>query len=303
MIGSNLSTPLPVISGVPQGSVLGPLLFLIYINDLPDCLSSPVKAKIFADDTKIYFHHSSGDTSPFVSSLSAFCDWSSNWQLNIALQKCNVISFGRQISPDTPYSLCGVTLEHVSYLRDLGVYVSSDLKPGIHCSYIAAKAYSRCSLLLRGFQTSDVSILLRVFKTYVRPLLEFNTPVWNPWLFKDIEHIEGVQRFFTRAICKRARLPRMDYVSRLENLDLSSLEYRRVYFDLTMCYIIVNKLLDIDAAEMFTVSSNVLSTQGNSYRLQSITIPRHDFRLYFFTSRVVPISGFVQVLDSWKSLY
>ena len=114
--------------------------------------------------------------------------------------------------------------------------------------------------------------LLRVFKTYVRPLLEFNTPVSNPWLFKDIEHIEGVQRYFTRAICKRAWLPRMDYASRLANLDLSSLEYRRVYFDLTMCYKIVNKLLDIDAAEMFTDSSNVHSTRGNSYRLQSITM-------------------------------
>ena len=81
----------------------------------------------------------------------------------------------------------------------------------------------------------------------------------------------------------------MDYASRLANLNLSSLEYRRVYFDLTMCYKIVNKLLDIDAAEMFTVISNVHSTRGNSYRLQSVTIPRHDFRLYFFSSRVVPI--------------
>ena len=92
-IGSTLLTPLPVISGVSQGSVLGLLLFL------PDCLSSPVKAKIFAHDTKIRFHHSTGDTSPFVSSLSAFYDWASNWQLSIVLQKCNVISFGRQIAP------------------------------------------------------------------------------------------------------------------------------------------------------------------------------------------------------------
>ena len=112
---------------------------------------------------------------------------------------------------------------------------------------------------------------------------------YRKWLFKDIEHIEGVQRYFTREIYKRARLPRMDYASRLANLNLSSLEYRRVYFDLTMCYKIVNKLLDIDAAEMFTVISNVHSTRGNSYRLQSVTIPRHDCRLYFFSSRVVPI--------------
>ena len=81
-IGISLSTPLPVTSGVPQGSVLGPLLF---INDLPECLVSPVKAKIFADDTKLYFAHSFGDTTHFVNSLSAFCNWSSNWQLSIAL--------------------------------------------------------------------------------------------------------------------------------------------------------------------------------------------------------------------------
>ena len=66
----------------------------------------------------------------------------------------------------------------------------------------------------------------------------------------------------------------MYYAARLANLDLSSLEYRRVYFDLTMCYKIVNKCLDIDAAEMFTDSSNIHSTRGNSYRLQSTTIPR-----------------------------
>ena len=165
---------------------------------------------------------------------------------NLALPFKNAMSSPLESKYDTSYSLCGITLEQVSYIRDLGVYVSSDFKPGIHCSSIAAKAYSRCSLLLKGFHTSDVSILLRVLKTYVRPLLEFNTPVWNPWLFKDIEHIEGVQRYFTREFYKRARLPRMDYASRLANLNLSSLEYRRVYFDLTMCYKIVNKLLDID---------------------------------------------------------
>ena len=99
-----------------------------------------LKLKIFADayDTKIYFHHSTGDTSPFVSSLSAFCDWASNWQLSIALQKCNVISFGRQIAPVNTHYARGVTLEHVSYLRDLGVYVSSDVKPGNRCSSIPA---------------------------------------------------------------------------------------------------------------------------------------------------------------------
>ena len=85
------SSSLPVTSGVPQGSVLGPLLFLIYINDLPDCLVPPVQAKIFADDTKLYVAHSSDSISPLSLSLLNFCMWSQLWQLNIALQKCSVI--------------------------------------------------------------------------------------------------------------------------------------------------------------------------------------------------------------------
>ena len=84
-IGQSLSLPLPVTSGVPQGSVLGPLLFLIYVNDLPDCLVPPVQAKIYADDTKLYVAHCCDSISPLSLSLSNFCIWSQFWQLNIAL--------------------------------------------------------------------------------------------------------------------------------------------------------------------------------------------------------------------------
>ena len=84
--------------------MLGSLLFLIYTNDLPDCLAPPVQAKIFADDTKLYAAHSSDSISPFSLSLSIFCKWSQSWQLNIAYQKCSVISFGHN-SANNSYSL------------------------------------------------------------------------------------------------------------------------------------------------------------------------------------------------------
>ena len=139
-IGQSLSSSLPVTSGVPQGSVLGPLLLLIYINDLPDCLGPPVQAKTFADDTKLYATHSSDSSSPLSLSLSNFCMWTETWQLNTAFQKCSVISFGNN-SASNSYSLGGVLLNRVFDICDLGVHITSDFKPSLHCSSIAAKAF------------------------------------------------------------------------------------------------------------------------------------------------------------------
>ena len=80
--------PISVMSGVPQGSVLGPLLFLIYMNDLPDNVVSPAGIKIFADDTKLYRAYVDNETSPLTQSLQTFCSWSQTWQLSVAYNKC-----------------------------------------------------------------------------------------------------------------------------------------------------------------------------------------------------------------------
>ena len=142
-----------------------------------------------------------------------------------AYSKCSVISFGSHgYEPTSPYSLSGIPLQFVSSIRDLGVCLNSDLTPSMHCSNIAAMAFNRSCHLLKCFHSNDVSLLVRL---YVRSLLESNTQVWNPWFHKDIQCIERVQRFFTRAILKRAGVPYMDYDDHLANLGLQSLEYRR----------------------------------------------------------------------------
>ena len=185
-IRNNVSPPISAVtSGVPQGSVLGPLLFLIYINDLPDNVVSPAGIKIFADGTKLYLAYVNNETSPLTQSLQTFCSWSQTWQLSVAYNKCSVISFGSQSDlPFTPYSLTGIPLQSVSSIRDLGVCLTSDLKPSTHCSSVAAMAFNRSSLLLKGFRSNYVSVLVYLYKVYVRPLLESSTQVWNPWLLK-----------------------------------------------------------------------------------------------------------------------
>ena len=126
----------------------------------------------------------------------------------------------RHNSANNSYSLGGVLLNRGFDICDLGVHITSDFKPSLHCSSIAAKAFQRCSLLLKDLQTLNISTLCRVFISYVRPILEYNTPVWNPWLIQDIKCVERVQRFFTRALFVRVKLPTMSYTDRLANLGL-----------------------------------------------------------------------------------
>ena len=131
-----------------------------------------------------------------------------------------------------------------------------------------------------------MSLLVRLYKVYVRPLLESNTQVWNPWFHKDIQCIERVQRFFTRAILKRAGIP---YDDRLANLGLQSLEYRRVFYDLVMCYKIYNNLVDLPFESFFTKPARSYSIRGHPCILRSKHLPHHAFRAHFFTERVIPI--------------
>ena len=202
--------------------------------------------------------------------LLCLCMWSETWHLNIAFQKYSVISFGHN-SASNSYSLGGVLLNRVFDICDLGVHITSDFKPSFHCASIAAKAFQRCSLLLKGLQTLKISTLCQVFISYVRPILEYNTPVWNPWLIQDIKCVERVQRFFTRAIFIHIKLPTMSYTDCLANLGLHSLEYRRMYFDLIMCFKIVKNLVDLDASAFFrhTVQEG---TQSNIVLCHYLTI-------------------------------
>ena len=130
--------------------------------------------------------------------------------------------------------------------------LNSYLTPSTHCSNIAAMAFNRSCLLLKCFHSNDVSLLVRLYKVYVRPLLESNIQVWNRWFHKDIQCIEHDQRFFTRAIIKHAGIPRIGNNDRLVNLGLQSLEYRRVFYDLVMCYKIYYNLVDLPFESFFT---------------------------------------------------
>ena len=117
--------------------------------------------------------------------------------------------------------------------------------------------------------------------------------MWNPWLLQDIRSVERVQCFFTRAIFKQVKLPTMSYADRLLHLGFHSLEYRRVFLDLLMCFKIVKNLVDLDASAFFHINLSPYGTRGNFIKLSPVSTPHHNFRSNFFS---------VQIIHIWNSL-
>ena len=224
-----------------------------------------------------------------ITTLKNFVSWASEWQLNVAVEKCSVFSVGKLYAPDVNYELGATQLEPVSVIRDLGVLLSDNLKPSAHCSHIAAKAYSRCKLILRCFKSRNVFVLLRAYKTYVRPILESCTEVWNPCLIKDIVCIERVQKYFTRIAFSKCGLQYCEYLARLKYLFLDSLELRRVKTDLYMVFKIVHGLVDLRFEEFFTLVNTPYNLRGHNYKLKLCEKYNRECRKQYFSQRVVQI--------------
>jgi ribonucleases P/MRP protein subunit RPP40 len=203
-----------------QGSVLGPLLFLVYINDMINVLDGRCSCKLYADDVKIYTTSSvDDDIVYFQSKLDALFAWSRIWQLNISSSKCASMVIGDSKAEPVLYLDINV-INRVSEYKDLGVIIDNSLKFKSHINSIVAKANSRACLIHKCFVTRDIPTLVRAFKTYVRPLLEYASTVWSP---SCVTSIESVQRKFTKRLlgCRQ-----LDYATRLAKLDLQSLELR-----------------------------------------------------------------------------
>ena len=165
---------LEVLSGVPQGSVLGPLLFLLYVNELPDWIKCELK--MFADDTKVWSRiQKDTDSSTLQDDLDRLQSWSDIWQLSFNADKCKVMHIGHSVQ--TKYYMGeGPTrkeLESVQQERDLGVIITSDLKPSSQCLKSAATARRVIGMVRRTFRNLDIADFRLIYKTYIRPHLEF----------------------------------------------------------------------------------------------------------------------------------
>ena len=282
-LGSSYSKLCHVSSGVPQGSVLGPLLFNLFINDITDHLAPNTTAKLFADDLKLYSEFSNVNQNHLQAQLNAIQNWSEIWQLKISYSKCNILSLGSK-DIDPKFCLGDNCIAQSDNVRDLGVTIDSDLKFKFHINNITTTANQRSALILRCFLSRNPDNLVRAFKVYVRPLVEYASTTWSPSYIAQILQIERVQRTFTKRVPGCHHLP---YHERLVKLRLQSLEHRRLIADLVMCFNIVHNLNCLNITDFFNLNSNK-SLRGHSLKIV-VPIAKTNSRKFFIASRIVPI--------------
>ena len=220
-VGQSVSSCLPVVSGVPQGSILGPLLFLIFINDLPTSLETSM-VFLYADDAKCVLPISSkSDCIYLQNDLTRLLEWCTRWNLTLNEEKCSAMHFSRATRYPTTifnYTLNGNQIPTKSLHKDLGLIVSANLSWRSHYQFITSRAYKMLGLLRRVFSSSVAESAKRsLYISIVRCQLLYCSPIWHPYLLADVKCLELVQRRATRFITNYST---MDYRHRLIHLKL-----------------------------------------------------------------------------------
>lgn len=221
-----------ITSGVPQGSVLGPLIFILFVNDV--CLRLKSRLLLFADDMKIYRVISSHlDCCALQADIDELLLWCSENGMELNYSKCKFISFSRRQSRiEFEYSINSETMERVQAIRDLGVVVDSKLRFNEHVSTTTAKAFAALGFIRRNTNSfTDIYALKTLYSSIVRSIMEYAVTVWSPYHAVQTIRMERIQRSFIRYALRQlpwndpANLP--DYASRCMLIDLETLSARR----------------------------------------------------------------------------
>ena len=248
------SEPADVLSGVPQGTVLGPLLFLLYINDLEKVVSTSAVAS-FADDTRLSASiREEGDTKLLQEDMNRVVTWSVDNNMVLHEGKFEFLCYRTGSSKwleempfTSPYleytTPAGFTLSPQSSVRDLGVTLSSDYQWRTHINLIAAGARQLASWALGVFRDRSAAVMLTIWKSLIRCKLEYCCPLWHPHRLEDVKTLENVQRFFTRHI---AGMEGADYWERLSRLKLQSLQRRRERYIIIHMWKLLHNLVPND---------------------------------------------------------
>ena len=285
------SIAVPVMSGVPQGSVLGPILFLIYVNHVVSRLEA--KYMIFADDVKLYLAHE-GDTQAsqrvLQEDINTLVAASSSWGLEMNPSKCVCIRFtqGRNSSIGmSPYFITGNNIKFVLFHSDLGITIDSSQKFHSHIEKLAGMCNGITTNILVCTVCREPEFMMNIYLTHIRPKIDYCSSLWNQGFLGDTRRLERIQRRWTRAVRGLEEVP---YSQRLQLLNLFSIQGRLLRSDLIMVWRIFNNKCAVKPEHLFTMSNS--TARGHNFK---IFMPR-------FSTDLRKRSFAVRVIHDWNSL-
>ena len=304
LVDGKLSSRERVVSGVPQGTVLGPLLFLIFIDDLESSLKHSI-LRIFADDSKLVKEiQNKDDHCELQDDLNAAIIWAANNNMELNQSKFQLLQYGKE-ELKSPYVANTKTLKNESEVKDLGVFMSDDLswETQIHEAVKKGRKYS--GWILRSFFSREPEIIISLFKTYVIPQLEYASILWTPYKISDINKIEGIQRTITSKV---EGMNQLNYHQRLHKLKLYSMMRRRERYIAIHMYKTATGLVPNNCKLEFYETSRH-GTNCRRPKLKASMVHLSTVRLHFFTSTGPAIYNILPVkvkqaksLDQFKSL-
>ena len=190
-------------SGVPQGTVLGPLLFICYINDLPNTIKS--KIRIYTDDTLVYnCINTIDDCIQLQRDLAELEKWAKVWQMEFNPLKCELLTITNQRLPlKFTYHINDVPIKEADFVKYLGVVIDSKLTWKEHIKQVLLKSNASLAFLQHNLRACSCNIKEYCYKTSIRPIIEYATNIWAPHTTQDINRIEMLQRRAARFVCNK----------------------------------------------------------------------------------------------------
>ena len=273
-----------VMSGVPQGSILGPFFFILYINSMFKEVSNNQLLYLYADDAKLAaVIENCNDYIALQGTLNKLQDWCTTWGMNFNAKKSQVMSFGVKVKNIYNYVINDSRLEGVKVFNDLGIMVNDKLTWREHIDSITKKASQRFGFVKRCIDynaTQECKLLC--YKSLIRPILEYGTIVWSCINNRLLSSVERVQRRVTKFIMNDYNCT---YEHTLCQLKILPLSLRRDMLDLIFLYNNIQGTSDSNIMSLLTYNERYNRRTGDNLLLQ-INRTKHENNKYCFHNRV-----------------